>query len=549
MSRAKIWGFTLLVLAAGAAGVYVISQRASERALEQAGATLKAGVAQFETATRVLARQVSAVTVLAARDPALLAVAEAAAPSRPGARRAPATTGADVVAAAEAALRSAAQALDVDPTRALVAASGPGAVAFQAGERRLSGTEAVVPSVLGEFAGARFVRVDDTVYQLASTPVASGVTVAFGLPVDPRFLERVKGATGADVTLTAGAKMPSTMPPSEVAGVVAAARKGGGSPVDVGSVGPVRLPVAGAPGMSILFTRAPAWRARTLALAGLDASPAVVSVSTRPLLEPVGVLQQVALAALALLFLVGLVLGALPERALTAHVPLELASAADRIARGDFEARVPRMSGTFGSVAAALNRAAEAAARAGRGGAPAPSPAPVPALTLDVPLIAVPPLEAAAVAEDPFARGGMAAPGPSLATAPQPLGLGPRNGSDRSHLTPLPTMPAQRTGTARFEAAEPLAPQVPVRAPAAVAVPAPPPAPVADEDQWQGVFQEFLRVREQCGESLDGLTWDRFRQKLQKNKDSLVQKYACRTVRFQVYVKEGKAALKATPVR
>jgi hypothetical protein len=246
---------------------------------------------------------------------------------------------------------------------------------------------------------------------------------------------------------------------------------------------------------------------------------------------------------------VGLVLGALPERALTAHVPLELASAADRIARGDFEARVPRMSGTFGSVAAALNRAAEAAARAGRGGAPAPSPAPVPALTLDVPLIAVPPLEAAAVAEDPFARGGMAAPGPSLATAPQPLGLGPRNGSDRSHLTPLPTMPAQRTGTARFEAAEPLAPQVPVRAPAAVAVPAPPPAPVADEDQWQGVFQEFLRVREQCGESLDGLTWDRFRQKLQKNKDSLVQKYACRTVRFQVYVKEGKAALKATPVR
>jgi hypothetical protein len=108
---------------------------------------------------------------------------------------------------------------------------------------------------------------------------------------------------------------------------------------------------------------------------------------------------------------------------------------------------------------------------------------------------------------------------------------------------PPPPAPVQRTGTARFEAAAPLAPQTAAR-------PAPPPpAPLSDESQWQAVFQEFLRAREQCGETVEGLTWDRFRQKLQKNKDSLVQKYACRTVRFQVYVKEGKAALKATPVR
>jgi hypothetical protein len=539
MGRAKIWGYTLLVLATGAAGVYVLSQRASERALEQAGSTLKAGVSQFETAAKVIARQASAVTALAARDPTLLAAADAATPARPGSRRT--ASGADVVAAAEAALRSAAQALDVDGSRALVAASAAGAVAFQAGERRLAGNEAIVPAVVGESTGSRFVRVDDTVYQIATVPVGGGVTLAFGLPLDARFLERVKFATGADVTLTAGAKATSTMPPSEVAGVVAAARKGAGAPVDVGFAGPVRLPVAGAPPVSILFARAPAWRARALALAGLDASPAVVSVSTRAMLEPVGVAQQAALAVLAMLFLVGLVLGALPERALTSHVPLELASAADRIARGDFEARVPRMSGTFGALAAALNRAAEAAARAGRGGAPAP--APVPALTLDVPLTAVPLQEApAAVADDPFARGGMAAPG--AAEAPAPAAPGPRNGSPPSRLTPLPTMPAQRTGTARFEAAQPLAAQVAVRAAAP-----PPPPPLADEDQWQTVFQEFLRVREQCGESIDGLTWERFRQKLQKNKDSLVQKYACRTVKFQVYVKEGKAALKATPVR
>ena len=53
----------------------------------------------------------------------------------------------------------------------------------------------------------------------------------------------------------------------------------------------------------------------------------------------------------------------------------------------------------------------------------------------------------------------------------------------------------------------------------------------------------------ECGEAAEGLTFERFRQKLESNKATLVGKYGCRTVRFQVYVKEGKAALKATPVR
>jgi hypothetical protein len=84
----------------------------------------------------------------------------------------------------------------------------------------------------------------------------------------------------------------------------------------------------------------------------------------------------------------------------------------------------------------------------------------------------------------------------------------------------------------------------------------PPPPPAipqpemsAEETHFQAVFREFVTTRERCGESADGLTYDRFAQKLRKNRDQLVQKYSCRTVRFQVYVKEGKAALKATPIR
>jgi hypothetical protein len=77
------------------------------------------------------------------------------------------------------------------------------------------------------------------------------------------------------------------------------------------------------------------------------------------------------------------------------------------------------------------------------------------------------------------------------------------------------------------------------------------PAAVADDEQahWQQVFQDFLRTRSECGEPAEGLTFERFRAKLEQNKATLVAKYQCKTVRFQVYVKEGKAALKATPVR
>ncbi|HYH97383.1 MXAN_5187 family protein [Hyalangium sp.] len=72
----------------------------------------------------------------------------------------------------------------------------------------------------------------------------------------------------------------------------------------------------------------------------------------------------------------------------------------------------------------------------------------------------------------------------------------------------------------------------------------------SEEDfHFQEVFREFVLTRERCSEPSDGLTYDKFVQKLRKNKEQLVQKYACRTVKFQVYVKEGKAALKATPVK
>jgi len=72
----------------------------------------------------------------------------------------------------------------------------------------------------------------------------------------------------------------------------------------------------------------------------------------------------------------------------------------------------------------------------------------------------------------------------------------------------------------------------------------------ADEGTYfRQIFDKFVETKKQCGERTDNLQLERFSQTLRRNRDALVERYGCKAVRFQVYVKEGKAALKATPVR
>jgi hypothetical protein len=71
----------------------------------------------------------------------------------------------------------------------------------------------------------------------------------------------------------------------------------------------------------------------------------------------------------------------------------------------------------------------------------------------------------------------------------------------------------------------------------------------AEPAEWLGVFDDFVRTKKQCGEPTDGLTFEKFSQTLKKNRDALVQRHACKRVKFTVYVKDGRASLKATPVK
>jgi hypothetical protein len=70
-----------------------------------------------------------------------------------------------------------------------------------------------------------------------------------------------------------------------------------------------------------------------------------------------------------------------------------------------------------------------------------------------------------------------------------------------------------------------------------------------DTAEWMTVYDDFVRTKKQCGEPTEGLTFEKFQATLKKNRDALMQRHNCKRVRFSVYVKDGRASLKATPVR
>jgi hypothetical protein len=252
-------------------------------------------------------------------------------------------------------------------------------------------------------------------------------------------------------------------------------------------------------------------------LTGVKDGHAVLSVPVAPFLGEAVQAEWTGLVFAAGVLLLGILVGLLVHGEAPAQVPPELLQAAGRIERGDFGARVPTMAGKFGTVGAALNRAADAASHVAAAVESPDGPAQFFGRAPTHPEEAAQSFELAPAAP--------AAPAPQAADATQ-----------RAFST-----------TQRLDGASLGGGSFGIGATA----PAPEQLTEAQEEErhWEQTFDEFLRVREQCGEPSDGLTFDRFRVKLEKNKATLVQKYGCRTVRFQVYVKDGKAALKATPVK
>jgi sensor domain CHASE-containing protein len=70
-----------------------------------------------------------------------------------------------------------------------------------------------------------------------------------------------------------------------------------------------------------------------------------------------------------------------------------------------------------------------------------------------------------------------------------------------------------------------------------------------EDPEWPRIYDEFVSTKNQCGESTDGFTFDKFKNTLRKNRDAIIQRHGVRRVKFSVYVKDGKAALKASPIK
>lgn len=70
-----------------------------------------------------------------------------------------------------------------------------------------------------------------------------------------------------------------------------------------------------------------------------------------------------------------------------------------------------------------------------------------------------------------------------------------------------------------------------------------------DEGEWPTVYEDFVKTKKQCNEPTEGLTLEKFRLTLRKNRDALVTRHNCKRVKFTVYVKDGRASLKATPIK
>ncbi|WP_437951925.1 MXAN_5187 family protein [Sorangium sp. So ce296] len=252
---------------------------------------------------------------------------------------------------------------------------------------------------------------------------------------------------------------------------------------------------------------------------------------------------------------------------------------AARFAKGEVDVLAPsRFRGAYRKIAADINDGVEKVAA--KGGAPRK------AADLEQVLGPIPAQPAMSAFSVPLGPG---EPRPdSRPSYPKPM-VSPRGPTRRPGSHPLSNPPPARDSEEPVEAVEeisdanialsprgptgapglppprrppppppPKAPGAPAPAPPVAEATSAPEAPAARQDgagdpdelaEWNAVYEEFLSVKQQCGEPTNALTFEKFKGTLQRNKDALVARHNCSRVRFTVYVKDGKAALKASPVK
>jgi hypothetical protein len=220
-------------------------------------------------------------------------------------------------------------------------------------------------------------------------------------------------------------------------------------------------------------------------------------------------------------------------------------SEAARLAKGEIDQLQPsRFRGAFRKIAADLNDGIDKILA--KGGGPRRGPADFQQVLGDLP--AEPQMSAFSFPGDAEAPVPVSAPVISSQAVPV---------SSQKALPqppPNPRAPRPPAAPARPGGAMPAA------APGVAATEVAPPAMAAPElaglsggsseqSEWQAVYREFVALKQQCGENVDGFTYEKFEQTLRKNRDNIMNRHGVKKVKFSVYVKDGKAALKASPLK
>ena len=519
MNRVKFWVFTLLVVAAGYAVLRNDAVTRRSDAVASLDTRLASASAHVSASLAALSREATAAVALIARDEGLvtaLHAKELAPPpppppprgNRKGARPPPARLAAPDPDAEEGRLREAARAalekaeksFGFDLPQGTVVTAGNREWLARKGEPSVAEGEAMafLRGAIGGQTRRGPLRLNGSLWYAAARAAGEGAGVVLLVPLDERWAKGLATAAGADVTITVPDVRPvTTGKAADLVALQGATKLTGAG--DVGtpggveiSMGPLKLPHLPQP-----FAGGAPLRARAVPVDGVKGAYVVLSIPAVAHVDAPAASHWRGIGGLAVVLLAGLVLGFFVRSTEPGpQVPEPLYAAAARIERGDFAARAPKLAGKLGTLAAALNKAAEIAGpmKAGQGAPAGPGP-------------------------------GTDWQAPALTTTPDELRAATGMG--------VPAAGPLRTGMV-----------------SAVGAPMPGAAFEVDEEtHWQAVFQDFLRTRVSCGESAEGLTYDKFRQKLEGNKAQLAAKYGCKTVRFQVYVKDGKAALKATPVK
>ncbi len=71
--------------------------------------------------------------------------------------------------------------------------------------------------------------------------------------------------------------------------------------------------------------------------------------------------------------------------------------------------------------------------------------------------------------------------------------------------------------------------------------------PLSDNACFKQLYEQYVETQKQCGEDTGKFTLEQFVSRLAREKDRLIKNYNCKNVKFSVYIKDGKASLKATP--